>query len=185
VNHVRLAPGTPHRLGEGDVLTLGAHRLQFWLGHRTIWEPHLRRHDVSPILAALAAAGPTASLVLLDIDRLYRLNRLHPDGLLAGDAALAQVEALARAPLGAADTFARIGGDRFAIVLPGRGREEAYALAEAVRRAIDEGHPISVTVSVGVASWSPSIGRPWQLLREAEARLTDARVAGRNRVCGA
>jgi PleD family two-component response regulator len=42
-----------------------------------------------------------------------------------------------------------------------------------------------VTVSVGVASWSPSIGRPWQLLREAEARLTDARVAGRNRVCGA
>lgn len=91
MNHARLAPGTPHRLGEGD-LTLGAHRLQFWLGHRTIWEPHLRRHDVSPILAALAAvSGPNASLVLLDIDRLYRLNRLHPDGLLAGDAALAQV----------------------------------------------------------------------------------------------
>jgi hypothetical protein len=59
VNHVRLAPGTRHRLGEGDVLTLGAHRLQFWLGHRTIWEPHLRRHDVSPILGALAAAGPS------------------------------------------------------------------------------------------------------------------------------
>ncbi len=88
----------------------------------------------------------------------------------------------------AGDTLARIGGEELAIVLPGLGLEAARQFADDVRRAVDgssyvtEGREIGMTISCGVAAWSSRTMRPWQLMREAEARLSEAKACGRNQV---
>lgn len=181
-------------LGNGDVVQIGKHRLQFWSECRTIYEPHLRAHDDRRLLAALDEEGDAAvsgeravSLVLFDLDHFKRLNDAF--GYVAGDAVLAHVAAVVRGALRTEDTLSRIGGEEFGIVLPGRDLDEARQVAEDVRRAVDanalahDGKDIHVTISCGVVCWSKRSLRPWQLLREAEARLYDAKVGGRNRVC--
>lgn len=180
-------------LEDGDRITIGTHRFQFWSGHTIIYEPHLRRHDDRHIIAALAREAPRAtsgeqevSLVLFDLDHLHRLNG--DVGFKVADAVLANVESVARRTLRPGDTLSRIGGEEFAIVLPGLGVEAARRFAEDVRRAVDasslvaEGREIRMTISCGVAAWSSRTSRPWQLMREVEARLFEAKASGRNQV---
>jgi diguanylate cyclase (GGDEF)-like protein len=91
--------------------------------------------------------------------------------------------------LRAIDILGRTGGEEFAVLLPGTTREAAtLIIAERVRRAVadepiatDSG-PVSVTISVGVASAGPGRDDLHSLLKAADAALYEAKQAGRNRV---
>jgi diguanylate cyclase (GGDEF)-like protein len=181
-----------HVLQDGDKIKLGAVLLEFTSGHRTLVDNHVRRHSREPIVAAMAkhveqhANGVPLSLVLFDLDHFKRVNDF--EGLYAGDAVLAHVEAIARAAVRAQDTFVRFGGEEFAIVLPGMALQEAGEFAENLRRSVDEsscvfeGRTIPMTISCGVAQWVKNINRPWALFREADNRLYEAKSKGRNKV---
>lgn len=182
-----------HVLQDGDCIRIGQVVLEFTSGHRTIVDNHLRRHSKGPIVAAMAkhaaqhASGEQAlSLVLFDLDHLKKLN--DSEGYLAGDAVLAHVESIARAALRTQDTLARIGGEEFAIVLPGMDLQAAYEYADQLRRSVEqssyvfEGRTIAMTISCGVAQWVGNINRPWALLRQADNRLHEAKSKGRNQV---
>jgi diguanylate cyclase (GGDEF)-like protein len=86
------------------------------------------------------------------------------------------------------DVLGRIGGEEFLIISPGASLEEAAALAERLRAQVDTVTVIdgdkecSVTISIGVTSFSTMEGTPDILMRKADAALYRAKEQGRNRV---
>ena len=102
------------------------------------------------------------SLLMLDVDHFKTYNDHY--GHIAGDACLERVaEALSQTIGRAEDLVARYGGEEFAALLAGSGPEEALALAEKVRAAVQAlaiPHARSsasdwLSVSIGVASVQP------------------------------
>jgi two-component system, cell cycle response regulator len=126
------------------------------------------------------------SLALFDIDRFKGINDTH--GHLAGDTVLRQLAALLRPVVRKDELLARYGGEEFAMVLPETSGESAVKACERLRQTVAEhrfeydGRPIPVTVSIGVAVNGPDADTPERLLKVADAKLYQAKAAGRNRV---
>ena len=118
--------------------------------------------------------GRPMSVALLDLDDFKGYNdRL---GHQAGDRLLKEVSAAWQAILRMSDVLARIGGDEFAVLLPGCGIETAAQIAERLRAAVADAN-----CSVGVASWD-RVETVEELLARADAALYEAKEAGRGQV---
>ena len=122
--------------------------------------------------------------VLVDIDHFKRINDEH--GHDVGDAAIKAVAAL----IGEQGIAGRLGGEEFAIVLPGHRLAEAEALAGRLRlkasdlRIRSPKGPVRFTCSFGVSEWSE--GETVEgLLKRADIALYEAKTTGRNRVVSA
>ncbi|WP_146908098.1 GGDEF domain-containing protein [Arenimonas daejeonensis] len=128
------------------------------------------------------------TLLVLDIDHFKRIN--DEQGHEAGDACLARFAERMRELFVSADAhLARLGGEEFAVLLPGVSAGEAAGIAEAFRRSLAERPlqlregPISVSVSIGVAGpdvLSASDGA--DLYRAADRAMYRAKSEGRDRV---
>ena len=120
------------------------------------------------------------AVALCDVDHFKAYNdRL---GHLAGDHALRTIAAIVRATLRAGDLSYRFGGEEILLVLRTAGTEEAQAVAERVRVAVQAAaihHPAApggvVTISVGVAAGADETDR---LLARADGALYDAKHGG-------
>ena len=130
----------------------------------------------------------TFALIMFDIDRFKQINDTY--GHLAGDAVLRQLGAVLRGKVRRDDVLARTGGEEFGVILPEVNREGAIILAGKLRELVQETHfrfegtRIPVTVSLGVAEWTPNIREAEQLVKIADEKLYEAKRTGRNRVCG-
>ena len=126
--------------------------------------------------------------VLSDVDRFKVLNDTL--GHAAGDAALLHVAGLLKGQLRGRDLAARIGGEEFVLWLPDVSYDEALAVAERVRDALEtsewswKGTPWLLTASFGVAQWPETSRHVDNLFAQADASLYDAKRRGRNRVTG-
>ncbi|HLE94278.1 MAG TPA: diguanylate cyclase [Sulfuricaulis sp.] len=128
------------------------------------------------------------SVILLDIDYFKKINDTF--GHQAGDEALTLVGSILTQMTRPEDTVSRIGGEEFAILLPGVNRLGAAVMAERIRSTIEgekfvsENKIVPITVSIGIASYavdySDSIDH---LLGAADKRLYLAKKSGRNRIC--
>lgn len=133
--------------------------------------------------SALAARGrrPLA-LTILDVDHFKAFNDAfgHP----AGDEVLGRVAAVVRGCCRGTDVVARLGGEEFAVLLPGTDLPGGVALAERVRLAVAAGPwPLGpVTVSVGVAAHDAASGGAAELVRAADREMYRAKRGGRNQV---
>ncbi|MDM0071932.1 diguanylate cyclase [Variovorax sp. J31P207] len=141
--------------------------------------------------ATSQSQGSPLSLLMIDVD--YFKNYNDRFGHLAGDDALKCVaEAIRNAQPDPACLPARFGGEEFAMVLPGATATQAGAIAETLRRAVENTplphnapEPTSVTVSIGTATMvAPPDASPDLLIAAADARLYEAKCGGRNRVVG-
>jgi diguanylate cyclase (GGDEF)-like protein len=125
----------------------------------------------------------SVSLLIYDIDDFKRVNDTR--GHLAGDQVLSRVAAVSRETCREEDVLCRIGGEEFTVILPGSQEQEAVAVAERLRYAVEGSSPARVgrvTVSVGVAEFPRHAARPRELLARADAALFEAKAAGKNRV---
>jgi diguanylate cyclase (GGDEF)-like protein len=131
--------------------------------------------------------GQPVSLVMIDIDRFKSFNDRF--GHIAGDRALSAVSNVLRMQFRPRDYLVRFGGDEFAVLLPGMGRQDALAVAERVRDSVsgsttsssDSLIQIPVEISMGVAELTED-GTFESLLRAADDALYRAKRAGRNTV---
>lgn len=129
------------------------------------------------------------SVALVDIDRFKKLN--DTKGHAEGDRRLCVVAQLLRRRLRGSDVAARYGGDEFALLLPETGHDEAVALLEDLRAAVashvdpeSTSPEEALTCSAGLAAWPEDAYSAKELLAVADARLYEAKNAGRDRVMG-
>lgn len=126
------------------------------------------------------------SLLMLDLDHFKRINDTWTHA--GGDAVLKAVTQLCARLLRNQDTFARMGGEEFAVLLPDTGAFEGRSIAERLRAAIHElqitheAETIPVTASLGVATLSAYDSDGEALLRRADVALYAAKRSGRDRV---
>ena len=132
--------------------------------------------------------GTPVAFVLLDIDHFKQVN--DQQGHRSGDAVLRRFADTVRGRLRASDVFGRTGGEEFGLVLPGTDMAGARWLVEAVRREVelmsvagDEGQPLRVTVSAGIAPADAQTTLSGdRLYGQADQALYEAKRNGRNRV---
>lgn len=135
-------------------------------------------------LLATRLRSPIA-LMMIDIDHFKRLNDRF--GHATGDEALCLFAATAQATLRDHDIMGRLGGEEFALVLPGTELEGAVLAAERLRREVAaaqmavSGGMYSMTISIGVVVIDPNEHINSALAR-ADHALYAAKSAGRDRV---
>jgi diguanylate cyclase len=125
------------------------------------------------------------ALLVVDADHFKSINdRFGHD---SGDEALKIIAQAIKGLLRSTDLVGRIGGEEFAIFLPGSSTEQAASVAERIRRSVAEsafaphGHKAALSVSVGGAVFEKRM--PFtELFRIADQQLYLAKNTGRNRV---
>lgn len=142
----------------------------------------LNRHERS---------GQPLSLAMIDIDDFKKVNDKwgHPTGdvILKG-----LVEEVLKA-IREMDTVARYGGEEFAVILPETPAGQARKVADRLRARVaarlflstEASHPLSVTISVGVATFPTDAKTKRTLIEKADQALYKAKRTGKNRVVAA
>lgn len=127
-----------------------------------------------------------AAVLMADLDHFKRINDTYGHG--AGDALLCHVAGLMREGLRQVDCLGRIGGEEFALILPGTSWAGAQVLAERLRQTVaatpfnHQGQLIGITVSIGVSVMLPDDVSAGQSLGRADQALYRAKREGRNQV---
>lgn len=150
------------------------------LPNRRAFDQHLAR--------ALGEADAHASLLITDIDHFKTINDSF--GHLFGDTVLRVVAQALKGCVQEPQVAARVGGEEFAVLLPGSGLPDAQQVAERIRATIagsrirrkDSHESIGqVTVSLGVAQRKPGeSAEAW--FERADQALYASKQGGRNRV---
>lgn len=131
-----------------------------------------------------ARTKASISLLVFDLDNFKTINDRF--GHLVGDDVLRLFASTARNGLRASDVLGRLGGEEFAVLMPG-GPSEARMVGERLRAAFQtaaaaiDAYPTCATVSVGAASAAAPADIN-ELMMNADAALYEAKSAGRNRV---
>jgi diguanylate cyclase (GGDEF)-like protein/PAS domain S-box-containing protein len=127
------------------------------------------------------------AVVVVDLDHFKDINDTL--GHAAGDEVIVRVARILQKRLRKTDVLGRLGGDEFAMLLVGAQREEAEPviaeLLQVIREqsvVVDDGHPIGLTASAGIALFDADTSLTGEeLLVSADIAMYDAKERGRDR----
>jgi len=128
--------------------------------------------------------GITFSLIILDLDLFKVYNDIY--GHLAGDQLLRKVGKLIQSSVRTIDLAFRYGGEEFAVLLPETRMEDAFRVAERLRKTIESKssfREMPVTASLGIANWPTDGVMKEEIIHRADTALYRAKQTGRNRTC--
>src|SRR5687768_10857602 len=194
-----------HTLGIGSALQIQSYR-------RKSFKAYIQEKDAKEMVAYLANIDPLTksltrrqffniaetefvrftryrrqlSILVLDADYFKNINDTY--GHYAGDLVLRSLSLVVLEQKRTQDTYGRLGGEEFALLLPETNLQQAKIVAERVQEAWSqtpcnvEGQLIHSTVSIGVAEANEQDQSFEDVLRRADRMMYKAKEAGRNRV---
>jgi len=133
-----------------------------------------------------AKSARDACVLVIDLDHFKSVNDVY--GHATGDLVLKRAVKTCEDHLRSIDTFGRLGGEEFGIVLPDCAIEQALRCAEELRKAIadvsgsDARIDFPVSASFGIAATHTSGYDLRELLANADSALYEAKREGRNRI---
>jgi len=128
----------------------------------------------------------TISLCYMDLDEFKVVN--DTCGHIAGDALLKELSLHLQSKIRSTDTFARIGGDEFGLLLPYCNIEKAHEIADNIRQIIKQFRFIwqdktfEIGVSIGLVEINEQSGNLTDILKAADSACYVAKDLGRNRI---
>ena len=195
IGALRVLDSTERHFDERDCMLLDGfaqlvvEQVDLWAeASRDMLTGAMTRRAFQDVLAKAVAAAQRnhvqAALILFDLDHFKRIN--DSLGHAAGDAVLKATASTVLGALRLEDSFGRVGGEEFAVLVSGTSETAATEVAERIRAAIAAmsvpGHPdLSVSASFGVVGLSGTVS-PEALMDAADTALYAAKQGGRNRV---
>ncbi|SHH94995.1 sensor domain-containing diguanylate cyclase [Ferrimonas marina] len=160
------------RLSHQDTLT--------GLANRRLWHSLLERE-----FARCRRYQRDTTLLVLDLDHFKRINDHY--GHSVGDAVLRQVGGMLGYQLRKGDVVARYGGEEFVMLLTETPHRNAQELADRLRQQLptlrfDDAPDLSITGSIGICPYHPSLNSPEHWFELADQALYRAKRAGRDRI---
>ena len=144
------------------------------------------QHQLANYFNASRRLDKPLSLVMMDIDDFKQVNDGY--GHLTGDRVLIEVAQAINNTIRQYDSAYRYGGEELAVLLPESDLEDALLVGERIRLKIadhkfraEDGRGLSVTVSVGVASFRQDLTEMKELIARADAALYFAKQNGKDR----
>lgn len=137
-------------------------------------------------IAEASATRQSISMLMIDVDHFKSINDNF--GHDTGDRVLINISARLKRLESKKNSVARLGGEEFIVLLPGKAVHEAAVTAESMRSSIeslatisDDGLSINQTVSIGVCQLKAGDSLQ-QFISACDKRLYEAKESGRNRV---
>ena len=173
---------------ENVLLHQEAQRLSITDGLTGVWNRRYLQLTLGKEIERAQRFERPLSLLMVDIDHFKDVNDTH--GHQVGDEVLIEVTRRVMSVIRSQiDTLARYGGEEFVVVLPETGLSGAQVAADKIlammrreRFAEDAGPGLSLTVSIGVASFEGGSASADELIRSADLAMYRAKQAGRDRV---
>ena len=194
-----------HALGLGSALQIQSYR-------RRSFKAYMEEKDAKEMVAYMANIDPLTksltrrhffniaqseflrftryhrpfSALVLDADHFKKINDTY--GHHAGDIVLRSFSLVAMEQKRVQDTFGRLGGEEFGLLLPETNLEQARVVAERIQKTWEkspvnlDGVPIHSTVSIGVAKADSEDKSFDDLLRRADQMMYKAKERGKNQV---
>lgn len=133
------------------------------------------------ILLRAERVGQPFSVLYIDADHFKSVNDRF--GHEAGDRALQLIARHIQDSMRPTDVAGRFGGEEFVVLLPSADQHDAARVAERLRKRIEEGRQLEVTLTISVGVAQHARGEPIErVIRRADTALLDAKGSGRNRV---
>ena len=133
----------------------------------------------------------SVSIIFMDLDHFKNVNDIY--GHNCGNFILHELGSILNNPhdniLRKSDIAVRYGGEEFLIICPNTKKEQAYVLAERIRKTVEkksfsyEKKNINITISIGVSEYKPSSKKVISdIIKEADGAMYEAKRLGRNKV---
>jgi len=124
------------------------------------------------------------AIIIFDVDHFKKINDTY--GHPAGDIALKDIALIANEYVRSNDILGRIGGEEFLVILPNTSSEQAYEIAERIRKAIEVKDimlgdtVVNISASFGISHLAKNQPNFNQIFHEADVALYKAKNSGRN-----
>lgn len=146
-------------------------------------------HELEREFCDLTQTSKPLSLLILDIDYFKKINDRF--GHQAGDKVLVEFCKIVRNSIRNNDLFARIGGEEFAVLLPGTDSQGAQNVARKIQSAVaaapfssHDQQFIKITVSIGMCSLArPPFPTLDSFYNFADQALYQSKDSGRDAIC--
>ena len=162
-------------------------QMRFMANHDALTGIYNRMYLMNYMGKIFSKSPKTVSVIMFDMDHFKQVNDKY--GHLAGDMILKNTTAIIQDML-PTGIMGRYGGEEFVVLLPEVAQNEAYLMADAMRRRISEhnfitaeGVRIPVSISAGLANYPQVTDSFKGLLQLADEVLYKAKNSGRNKVC--
>ncbi len=145
-----------------------------------LWNHGYFQYKLDEELLKAKAKNLALSIMMLDLDDFKKFNDTY--GHIKGDEALKKISSFLKENIRSGDILCRYGGEEFSLILPSTNPEEAFDLAERIRKGLSQKEISGVyfTVSIGLANYPQDAQDKDALIKKADIALYKAKREGKN-----